>query len=413
MKHSRPQVRAVLFLLLLMMACGCRERRRAEVTVQMDAGEKFWIRVLLFEDIRECKLSSGSGLRVEPAGDGGAVEFGRSGLAATVKMSEGKIVVGDEMFSGTGALIVPDAPHIFNINGLDYRGKLQLSVNTEGDGFDAINVVPLEPYLAGVVGSEMPSYWEPGALEAQAIAARTYCMYIKKRFGRGRRWDVRRTQANQVYGGVRAESSHVWEAVNRTYGQVLVCKDGEGQEGIFPSYYSSTCGGHTEGSRGVFGDSFAALRGRVCPYCRNVARPRIYYWPTVQYDKADVTGKLIARYPSLARLGEVTEMVATRQSDYEGFSRLTSVKLTGPKGQHDIVRAEDLRLTIDPTGSRIRSAAFEIANRQDKWAFVSGRGYGHAVGMCQCGAQAMARQGKSAAEILSYYYAGSRIERLY
>jgi stage II sporulation protein D len=413
MKPSRPQT-AVFFLLFLAMAGGCKERQRARVTVQMDAAERFWIRVLLFKDMSECTLSGSSRLRVV-VGQGGvaAGEFGLSELPTTVKLSQSGIVIGGRGFSGTEVLIVPDAPHIFSIKGADYRGKLQLVVNSEGSGFDVINVVPLEPYLAGVVGAEMPSYWEPSALEAQAVAARTYCLYIKEHFGRARRWDVRRTQANQVYNGVRAETAHVWEAVNATCGQVLVCRNSRELEGIFPSYYSSTCGGHTEDSRGVFGDSFPALTGRSCPYCKYVARPRIYYWPTVQYDKAEVTDRLIARYPSLARLGEVTDIVAADQGDYDGFSRLRSVRVVGRDGRHDILRAEDLRLTIDRTGRGIRSAAFKIVDRGDAWAFTSGRGYGHGVGMCQCGAQAMAREGKSAEEILSYYYDGSRIRRLY
>jgi SpoIID/LytB domain protein len=144
-----------------------------------------------------------------------------------------------------------------------------------------------------------------------------------------------------------------------------------------------------------------------------VAKPGIFYWPTVQYDKEEVTRKLFERYPNLLRLGEVAEMVAAAESDYEGFSRVTSVKLFGSSGQSDIVRGEDLRLTIDRTGSRIRSAAFRIVDRGNKWAFVSGRGYGHGVGMCQCGAQGMARQGKIAMQILSYYYSGAKIKRLY
>jgi SpoIID/LytB domain protein len=106
-------------------------------------------------------------------------------------------------------------------------------------------------------------------------------------------------------------------------------------------------------------------------------------------------------------------MVPAVKSEYDAFSRVTSVRLVGSTGQTDIVRGEDLRLAIDRTGSRIRSAAFKIVDRGDKWAFVSGRGYGHAVGMCQCGAQGMARQGNSARQILSYYYTGARIKRLY
>jgi stage II sporulation protein D len=47
------------------------------------------------------------------------------------------------------------------------------------------------------------------------------------------------------------------------------------------------------------------------------------------------------------------------------------------------------------------------------WVFLDGRGFGHAVGLCQCGAEAMARQGKNVIEILSYYYPGAKIARAY
>ncbi len=120
-------------------------------------------------------------------------------------------------------ILSPERPHVFSFNGVSYRGKLQLIVNPTGHGFDAINVVPLEPYLAGVVGEEMPDYWEPEALKAQAVAARTYCLYIRSRFGTTRNWDVSRTQANQVYGGIQAESSPVWTATARRISATASC----------------------------------------------------------------------------------------------------------------------------------------------------------------------------------------------
>jgi stage II sporulation protein D len=85
------------------------------------------------------------------------------------------------------------------------------------------------------------------------------------------------------------------------------------------------------------------------------------------------------------------------------------VKLTGSNGKSDLLRAEDFRLTIDPTGRKFKSTICQIANLGGKWAFLSGRGWGHGVGMCQCGAQAMARRGRTARQILSHYYPGSRI----
>ncbi len=77
------------------------------------------------------------------------------------------------------------------------------------------------------------------------------------------------------------------------------------------------------------------------------------------------------------------------------------------------LRAEDLRLAIDPTGRRIKSTACHIVTWGDGWAFLSGRGWGHGVGLCQCGAEGLARLGKTADEILQYYYPGSQIVSLY
>ena len=92
---------------------------------------------------------------------------------------------------------------------------------------------------------------------------------------------------------------------------------------------------------------------------------------------------------------------------------MTLVKLVGSSGKSDFLRAEDFRLTIDPTGNKIKSTICQIINEGDKWEFLAGRGYGHGVGMCQCGAQAMAREGNTAEQILSHYYYGSKIVRVY
>ena len=380
----------------------------------MDIEPQFWVRVLLLEDITGCTLKTVSAFSVINAQTQATeAHFEEVGASINIRTAAGKIAVGGHLITGKEAIILPDDPHIFNLNGYDYRGKLKLIINPDGSSFDAVNLVPLEPYLASVVGAEMPNYWEPAALAAQAIAARTYCLYIKKHFGSKRTWDVRKTQANQVYLGVVAESTQTWNAVNRTYGQVLVCKHPAGNEDIFPTYYSSTCGGHTENSEHVFGDSFEPLVGVPCPYCKEVAKPSFFFWPMAQFDKATVTTKLSKRYSSLKRLGEITNIIPARQSNYGKFSRLTLVKLLGSTGKSDSLRAEDLRLSIDPTGNKLRSTICKIVNMGDKWAFLSGRGYGHGVGMCQCGAQEMARGGKTARRILSYYYPGSKIVRVY
>jgi stage II sporulation protein D len=260
----------------------------------------------------------------------------------------------------------------------------------------------------------MPSYWDTEALKAQAIAARTYCLYIKSKFGKNRLWDVKTTQANQVYKGVAAETMRTNNAVNATAGLVLCCEQESGVCEEFPAYYSSVCGGHTENSKNVFGDSFISLEGVDCPYCKEITRPDLFYWPMVKFDKKYVTEKITERYPDLNDLGNIEKIEPTKENVYSNnFKRIVSVKLTGSTGKTAILRAQDLCLAIDPTGAKIQSASCTIVSLKNEFIFVAGKGFGHGVGLCQYGAREMARQGKTAQEILNFYYPNSRIKTLY
>lgn len=183
--------------------------------------------------------------------------------------------------------------------------------------------------------------------------------------------------------------------------------------GLFPTYYSSVCGGHTTDSEDVFGDSFEPLKGVACPYCKDVARLGLFFWPMAQFDRQTVTRQLAGRYPKLEALGEIKDIVVTGNRDYGQFSRLTRCKLVGATGKTDTLRGEDLRLALDPTGRKIKSTACRLVRWGDGWAFLSGRGWGHGVGMCQCGAEGLARGGSDAAGILRYYYPGSEIMNAY
>ena len=162
-----------------------------------------------------------------------------------------------------------------------------------------------------------------------------------------------------------------------------------------------------------FGDTFGPLKGVSCPYCKDVAKLGFFFWPMVQFDRATVTERLVKKYPKLAALGQIKDIVATGKTDYGEFSRLTRIKLIGTTGKTDVLRGEDLRLTLDPSGRKIKSSACHIVSWGDGWAFLSGRGWGHGVGLCQYGAEGMARLGKSAEEILQHYYPGSTLVSLY
>ena len=407
-----------IFLLLLLILSGCKRRQLTTPTVQMDIEPQFWIRILLLDDITACTLKTVSPFSIindqtNPQTQNTAVRLNQSNVPIDIELTDGEITIAGQTFAYDRLIIFPDDPYIFNLNGNDFRGKLKLIVNPDRTSFDVINIVPPEPYLAGVVGAEMPGYWEPEALKAQTIAARTYCFYIKKQFGANRDWDMKQTEAHQVYRGISVESAQIWHVVNETKGQVITCKQPDGAEDIFPAYYSSTCGGHTENSKNVFGDSFVPLIGVPCPYCQDVAKPKYFFWPMIQFDQADITIRLRERYSQLKQLGEIINITAVDQTDYGEFTRLTKIKLHGSTGKNDFLRAEDLRLAIDPTGRKLRSTICQIIKLSDKWAFLSGRGWGHGVGMCQCGAEGMARNGKNAKQILSYYYPRTKIKSIY
>jgi len=390
---------------------SCRRHLIIPPTPQMDISRRFQIRVLLANDINHATLRIKTGFSILDIEGNALIPetfFTGQGEPMEVAVSSQGLTIAGRNFTATQITIVPDNPYIFTFQGSDYRGKLILKAKIDTATFDAINVVPIEPYLAGVVGAEMPEYWQSEALKAQAIAARTYCLYNKSKFGPNRSWDVTKTAASQVYQGIKAESPRVWRAVNETAGRVLVCKNNGLLDELFPAYYSSTCGGHTEDAKNVFGDSIEPLGGVDCPYCKDVARPNIFFWPMAQFDKADVLAALQRKYARLKQLSDITNISPTRRSDYTDFSRLTMVKVEDSNGQSDLLRAEDLRLTIDPSGNKLRSTICKIINLDGKWTFLSGRGFGHGVGMCQCGAEGMARQGKTADQILQYYYPGSR-----
>lgn len=398
---------AFMSWLLCFVAC----EKPIEPTPDMDAAQHFWIRVLLFDNIKEFTLLCREGFDVFAEAEGTSARFGSTAGTIPISVVDGRIFIGIHVF-GKDVTIKPNNPYIFSADQDLYRGNLRLIVNTDGNAIDAINSLPLESYLAGVVGSEMPSYWEPEALKSQAVAARTYCLFIKHRFGPGRNWDVRRSQANQVYGGIAAESPMVWDAVKATAGKVLACTQ-DSEEKIFPTYYSSTCGGHTEDSKNVFGDSYVSLQGVECPHCKDVSRKSFLDWGGVKFNAESAGKRIIDRYPRFGILEKIVDIEPYEVSEYGDLSRICSLMLVGQNGRQKSLRAEDLRLTIDSSGKMIKSNSYTVTKQGKDFVFTEGTGFGHCVGMCQYGAEGMARKGSDFRQILEFYYPRSNIWRLY
>ena len=109
----------------ILTAAGCRYRP-AEPTPGIESPEQTWMRVLLFGNLRECTVSSISGLDVRDAHSGTVATF-RSNESFAVRLSDGVLYVGEHRI-GADVLVRPQNPYVFEINGTPYRGYLRLHV---------------------------------------------------------------------------------------------------------------------------------------------------------------------------------------------------------------------------------------------------------------------------------------------
>ena len=136
-----------------------------------------------------------------------------------------------------------------------YRGRIDVDV-VDGK-LRALNVLPLEQYLYGVVPAEMPSAWAPEALKSQAVAARSYALATRQV---GAPFDVYSDTRSQMYLGIASETPATNAAVSATKRQVLFYKGT-----IATTFFSSTSGGKTESSQ--------AWTGTALPYLVSVPDP--------------------------------------------------------------------------------------------------------------------------------------------
>jgi stage II sporulation protein D len=126
----------------------------------------------------------------------------------------------------------------------EYRGALVFRPEAGGRGVMTVNAVGLDDYVRGVVTVEMPSSWPAQALDAQAVAARTYALASRPIAAN---YEVYDSTRSQMYEGVRGETPAGDAAVAATAGQVV-----EYGGAPVPTYFFSSSGGETESIQNVF-----------------------------------------------------------------------------------------------------------------------------------------------------------------
>ena len=249
----------------------------------------------------------------------------------------------------------------------------------------------LEEYLTGVVLAEMPASFEPEALKAQAVVARTY---TRKRMEDSKHdgaaicrdpgcWQSWRSESDYLdSGGQTGDLEKVRQAVADTDGLVLRY-DGK----LIDATYFSCSGGATEDAVAVWGQDVPYLQSVQSPGEEDAPR----FTDSVTFSAAEFAEKLgIPEGGSPADwFGNVTF------TDGGGVDTMVirGKEFTGPQ----------LRSRL-----KLRSTAFEITVSENTIT-VTTRGFGHRVGMSQYGAQAMAESGSTCAEILAHYYTGAEL----
>lgn len=333
----------------------------------------------------------------------------------TIQFGPGAIVFLEleRVFEVEAVEIVPHGPEPVTVFLGDqhsrYAGTLTVYRYSDDTGA-LVNSVDVEDYLVSVVASEAPATFHPEALRAQAIVSRTYAWYQKRMAPPGRRWDLMATEGSQVYSGIPwAPAGRLSaEAVRDTQGLVCTWRSPQGER-IFCAYFSSTCGGHTQAAGPVKNEStIPPLSGNVrCDYC---ADSPWFSWGPVRISKKVVTKRLRQKYPRFQNLSQIEEIQVVEQT---AQGRPVRLRLLDARKRSIELEAENFRLTVDPTGRELRSTFCKIQSRADHFVFSEGKGFGHGLGLCQYGADGMARAGADAAYILRHYYPQSSLKRAY
>ena len=273
-------------------------------------------------------------------------------------------------------------------------------------GMTVIARLNLEAYLEGVLAGEVPvDRWRPEALKAQAIASRSYAYYeLKKNVAEP--YDVECTVMSQMFCPGGRCNPAAGTALLATQGLVLTINNA-----LFPAYFHSTCGGHTEAGLSVFPDQPAAraVGAAVCAYC---AQSPYYRWQAA-LNKDALEQKLKAAYPSIGKLLGVEFYDATG-SAIEAASgnprRAASVRVRHTAGVLQLP-GNQFRLLAGPR--ELKSLLFEQVTDRGRMLEISGGGFGHGVGLCQFGSQGLAQAGRTYPEILGLYYPGASLKKMY
>ncbi len=333
---------------------------------------------------------------------------------------------------------------------LEYRGSLKL-FQPQGHDLTAVNILPLEMYLESAVGSEMRSDLPPAFSQAQAIAARSTVLATAGRHHRADGFDLCNDDHCQCYQGTYREANAVVAPIRDSAGKVLVSpylsggtKGGSASSFIlhpssFPrvvdARYAKSCGGVSELYEEAWGDEGPAYFAvRACgefpvldltdeeharafvlshppAWCNDKLFPYPEPWDTDP----------LFRWQRTYSCAELGELIASKTGTKVGAIKSLHVKRRGSSGRilvleivgrsASFVIYGELNIRRALSSSHLPSSFFVFDIHGDTITLTGG-GWGHGVGLCQLGAAAMAKAGRSVESILEHYYPHSELREL-
>ncbi len=303
----------------------------------------------------------------------------------------------------------------------------------DGGGLAVVNEVRIETLLEGVVAAEIFSSAPPAALRAQAVAARTDLLAKVGLRHRSDPFSICSEVHCQAYRGARRIPKSIAAAVHFTRGQVLTGQDGR----LVDTFYHAASGGHTEHNENAWRmNPHPCLRGRsdlqpgavdhLAGGPTEAAVKALLDGPDRSFAAASGKNKKVLRWSvtrtwpeirsHMAKVGVHKPVRALRILKRGVSGRIIEVELTLVDDRKVRIWGE---LRIRRAFHALRSSLFLVTpgplggdGAPVSWRF-RGAGFGHGVGLDQTGAYGRAKRGQTFPQILSHYYNGSRLEKLY
>lgn len=318
----------------------------------------------------------------EQTGPSLAVECAKGSTPAATKDAQQEFLI-----TGIYKLQPPSGP--------TFSSSFPLRIQAPAGGLVILVSLPIEQYVEHVVMAESGIFENPEALKAVAVAARTYAKRFNGQHAKEGFDFCDTTHCQAFYWG--SVTERVRNAAEATRGEYVSY-----QGKAAATFYHQNCGGTTAAAGETWAQvSEPYLSVHPDPYC--VTNGALQWETTLTHEQINKALRASGLQPpqSWQKLE-----IGSRSSS----GRVHTLNLSGGNPATFPLSGSSLRFAVNRVfgWNHIRSDLFDLRNSGGK-ILLYGHGAGHGVGLCQAGAEEMARQGKTYREILKFYYPGTQV----